>query len=173
MTGPDDLCPKLVDYPGLSIDRAQSPSPELNRFLYTAVGGDWHWVDRLTWTYQQWQEWVHRPELDTWVAFISGAPAGYFELESQASSNVEIVSFGLLPPFIGQGLGGHLLTVAVGEAWRIAAKRVWLHTCTLDHPGALSNYQARGFRVFQKSTVSQEVLEHSPGPCPGADGLVS
>ena len=79
----------------------------------------------------------------------------------------------LSPPFIGQVLGGHLLTVAVGEAWRTAAKRVWLHTCTLDHPGALSNYQARGFRVFQKSTVSQEVLEHSPGPCPGADGVVS
>ncbi len=172
MTDPDDLCPKLIDYSGLSIERAQSPSPELNRFLYTAVGGDWNWVDRLTWTYQGWQEWVHRPELDTWVAFISGMPAGFFELESQVNSNVEIVSFGLLPSFIGQGLGGHLLTVAVGEAWRMAAKRVWLHTCTLDHPRALSNYLARGFRVFQESTLEQEVLERSPGPCPGSDGIV-
>jgi len=106
MTDPDDLCPKLIDYSGLSIDRAQSPSPELNRFLYTAVGGDWHWVDRLTWTYQQWQEWVHRPELETWVAFISGMPAGYFELESQANNNVEIVSFGLLPPLLGKAWEG-------------------------------------------------------------------
>ena len=164
MTDPEKLCPKQVDWPQLTVERGQKPSPELNRFMYAAVGGDWNWIDRLSWTYHRWQEWVHRPELETWVGFIDGNPAGYFELESQPNANVEIASFGLLPSVIGQGLGGHLLTVAVNQAWQMGAKRVWLHTCSLDHPSALPNYQARGFRVFQESTASQVIPEQSPGP---------
>ncbi len=163
MTDPNALRPKLSAYPGLSIDQAQRPSPELNRFLYTAVGGDWYWTDRLPWTYQEWQKWVDRPELKTWVAYVSGTPAGYFELEALPDGSVEIASFGLLPSFIGRGLGGHLLTIAVQDAWHMGAARVWLHTCTLDHPYALRNYRARGFRVFRKSTVPQDVPADTPG----------
>jgi len=161
---PQDLRPKLVVNPGLSIEKAQVPSPEVNRYFYTAVGRDWHWEDRLSWSFLQWQEWVGRPELGTWIALISGNPAGYFELESQPQGDVEINSFGLLPDYTGQGLGGHLLTVAVKEAWEIGAKRVWLHTCSLDHPSALPNYLARGFKVFQETTTPQEVLEPDGPP---------
>jgi len=164
MTSPEDLRPKLVVNPGLSIEKTQVPSPEVNRYFYTAVGRDWHWEDRLSWNFLQWQEWVGRPELATWVAFISGNAAGYFELESQPEGDLEITSFGLLPNYIGQGLGAHLLTVAVKEAWEIGAERVWLHTCSLDHPRALPNYLARGFKVFQETTISQEVLELEIGP---------
>jgi GNAT superfamily N-acetyltransferase len=62
--------------------------------------------------------------------------------------------FGLLPPFLGQGIGGALLTAAIERAWAMDARRVWVHTCTLDHPAALRNYQARGFRLYdEKQTI--------------------
>lgn len=168
MTDPHDLRPKRVEHDGLEIRQAEVPSPEFNRFLYTAVGGDWHWIDRLNWTYDQWLESAGRPELETWVAHISGTPAGYFELEQQSEGDIEIVHFGLLPQFIGKGLGGHLLTVATERAWQMGASRVWVHTCTLDHPGALDNYRARGFRVFREETQPKDLPNEPPGPWPGA-----
>jgi GNAT superfamily N-acetyltransferase len=169
ITDPSALRPKPNPIEPLTIDRVQRPSPEFNRFLYTAVGGDWYWEDRLPWTYSQWRELVDRSEFQTWVAYVSGSPAGYFELESQSGRNVEIASFGLLPAYIGQGLGGHLLTVAIEKAWQMGASRVWLNTCTLDHPGALHNYRARGFQVFREETTTIEVQDHPPlGPWPGA-----
>lgn len=168
MTDPHDLRPKRIEHDGLEIRQAEIPSPELNRLLYTAVGGDWYWIDRLDWTYQQWLEWVDRPELETWVAYVSGTPAGYFELERQSDGNIEIACFGLLPQFIGRGLGGHLLTVATERAWQMEASRVWVHTCSLDHRGALANYRARGFRVFREETQSRDLPDNPPGPWPAA-----
>src|SRR5947209_13467891 len=97
--------------------RLPLPLPELNRFFYTAIGGDWYWIDRLDWTYPDWLKYVDRPELQTWLVTVGGVPAGYFELEAQPEGNVEIVYFGLLPAFAGQGLGGWALTRAVEEAW--------------------------------------------------------
>ena len=153
----------------VTLIRAELPSPDLGRFLYTAVGGDWHWVDRLDWTYVQWQERLSRPGVETWVAYVCGTPAGYFELDLQdGDQGVEIAYFGLMPQFIGRGLGGWLLTKAIEQAWEMGATRVWVHTCTLDGPSALANYKARGMRVFKTETVSQEVAEQPPGPWPGA-----
>lgn len=152
----------------LDIRRAEIPLPELNRFLYTAVGGDWYWLSRLPWTYQHWLTYLDRPALETWVAYVAGSPAGYFELEAQPGANVEIVYFGLLPRFVGHGLGGTLLTAATERAWEMGAARVWVHTCTLDHPGALANYQRRGFRIFKEEVVTKELPPRSPGPWPDA-----
>ncbi len=168
MTDPGALRPKPNPIQTLTIEQLRQPSPEFNRFLYTAVGGDWYWEDRLPWTYNQWREWVDRSEFQTWVAYVSGSPAGYFELEGQSGSNVEIPSFGLLPAYIGQGLGGHLLSVAINTAWQMGASRVWLHTCSLDHPGALPNYRARGLQVFREEVTLQDVPSCPPGPWPEA-----
>jgi GNAT superfamily N-acetyltransferase len=70
-------------------------------------------------------------------------------LRRDDQSGVEIAYFGLLPAFIGRGLGGALLTNAIEEAWQMSPERVWVHTCTLDHPSALANYQARGMEVYK------------------------
>lgn len=150
--------------------RAAVASPELNRFLYTAVGGDHFWLDRLTWTWADWMRWLDRPEHETWVLYWSGTPMGYFELERQETSDVEIAYLGLLPGFAGRGLGGYLLTQAVDRAWSLAPEvtRVWLHTCTLDHPAALANYLARGFSVFKEEMVTMDLPEAPPGPWPDA-----
>src|SRR5262245_40814225 len=148
--------------------RAEIPCPELNRFLYTAVGARWWWYSRLEWDYTRWLTYLDRPELETWVAYVSGTPAGYFELERQADAVVELVYFGLLDRFTGHGLGGALLTAALTCAWDMGAQRVWVHTCSLDHPHALANYQARGFHI-ERVEAQMETLPDAPlEPWPGA-----
>jgi GNAT superfamily N-acetyltransferase len=168
MTSPGELRPRRSDRPGLTFARVPAPMPELNRFFYTAAGGDWYWLNRLPWTYQQWSDSLSRPALETWLLSAAGVPAGYCELEAQAGGDVEIVYFGLLPAFIGQGLGAHLLTEAVERGWEMGARRVWLHTCTLDHPAALAHYQARGFRLYRTETKAEQLPDDPPGPWPGA-----
>ena len=168
MVAPSDLRPALLDEPSLEVRRAEVPSPELNRFLYTAVGGDWHWTDRLDWSFDRWREYLERPELETWVAYFRGTPAGYFELERQPADAVEIAYLGLLPAFVGRGIGGHLLTVATTRAWQGGTRRVWLHTASLDGPHARRNYEARGFRLFRTEVETVDLPARPPGPWPGA-----
>jgi len=132
--------------------RAEIPSPSLNRYFYTTVGADWQWKDRLPWTHEQWKDYVERPSLQTWVLYVQGTPAGYLELDQQGD-NVEIAYFGLLKEFTGRGLGGWFLGEAIARAWAIeGTRRVWVHTCSYDHPAALANYQARGMRLFKTET---------------------
>ncbi|MFF3325525.1 GNAT family N-acetyltransferase [Streptomyces sp. NPDC002889] len=159
------------------IVRAEIPSPEFSRFLYTAVGGDIHWTDRLGMTYTAWQEWLGRPGVETWVAYERGTPAGYVELEAQDGGAVEIVYFGLIPAFRGRRIGGHLLSYGVARAWDLAerwpglppTKRIWLHTCSKDGPHAMDNYLRRGFTLFD-TKVEQEAQAPAPGSWPGAGG---
>ena len=80
---------------------------------------------------------------------------------------MEIVYFGLLPSWTGAGLGGWALTEAARRAWAMGARRVWVHTCDLDHPAALANYLARGFSPFKTETKIEELPPRSPGPWTG------
>jgi ribosomal protein S18 acetylase RimI-like enzyme len=169
MLSPADLRPARPPDASFDLRQAKVPCPELNRFLYVAVGAEWYWRERLPWTRERWLEYLDRPALETWIGHVSGTPAGYFELESQAGgSHVEIAYFGLLPQFTGKGLGGHLLTEAARRGFAMGASRVWVHTCSLDHPRALANYQARGFRVFKVETEEKELPDAPAGPWPGA-----
>ena len=157
-------CPRA----DVRVERAAIPSPELSRFLYSAVGGHWYWLDRLSWDYARWRDYLDRAAVDTLVLYVSGTPAGYIELEAQADDNIEIAYFGLLPAFTGQRLGGYLLSEGVAHAWANGARRVWVHTCNLDGPMALANYQARGFRVYDQRFQWQDLPMIPPGPWPGA-----
>ncbi|MFI0711196.1 GNAT family N-acetyltransferase [Streptomyces inhibens] len=179
-TSRDELSP--VQEPpaeqGVRIVRAEVPSPEFSRFLYTAVGGDVTWTDRLTWSYAQWAEHLGRPGVETWVAYERGTPAGFIELDAAPDGSVEIVYFGLIPSFRGRRIGGHLLAYGIERAWDLAerrpgqaqTKRVWLHTCTKDGPHAMANYQRRGFRLYD-TTATEEPDVPAPGPWPGAGPL--
>ena len=168
MRSPDALRPKQAEMSNLSVQKAAIPSPEFSRFLYTSVGGHWYWSDRLPWTYDQWLDHLNRPELETWVAYLSGTPAGYCELIAQPDQSVKIQYFGLLPQFIGQGIGGHLLTCAIERAWQRTTQRVWLHTCSLDSQHAYKNYEARGFTRYKTENTLVELPTASPGPWPNA-----
>ena len=156
MTDRAQLRPKGSSRTDLEFQRVEPPDPSINCIFYQEVGRAWQWRDRLPWTAEQWKGYVERLELQTWIARVGGTAAGYAELELQADRNVEIVYFGLLPAFLGQGLGGHFLTETVERAWGLAADRVWVHTCSLDHPAALANYLARGFRQFREETSNQQ-----------------
>jgi prephenate dehydrogenase/GNAT superfamily N-acetyltransferase len=129
------------------IDRVDGCPPSFWRYLYTEVGRRYHWVDRLPWTDDQIRAYLDYPAVSLWLMTVRGAPAGYFELRRDADDGIEIVYFGLLEGFTGRGYGGLLLTAAVERAWEQGAARVWLHTCSLDHPAAIPNYLRRGFVV--------------------------
>jgi GNAT superfamily N-acetyltransferase len=130
------------------------PEPGLSRLLYTEVGRDYGWTDRLEWTNQKWMYHFMKPQMQLWVLWAVTEPAGYFELrrEDDDEDSVEIAYFGLRPQYTGQGMGGRLLACAVKHA-RECGRRVWVHTCTKDHPHALPNYEARGFRVFRTEEI--------------------
>ncbi|NOU52208.1 GNAT family N-acetyltransferase [Pseudoalteromonas sp. JBTF-M23] len=142
-----------VQSPDLSIVEVELPQPQFNRFLYTFVGKTWQWTDKALWSEQQWQNHIDTNNIRTWVAYVRGAIAGYYELSKQQNGDVELMYFGLTPTFIGKGLGGALLSHAINSAWSIeSTKRVWVHTCDLDHPSALPNYQKRGFSLYKTQT---------------------
>jgi GNAT superfamily N-acetyltransferase len=137
----------------------EDPAPEFARFLYATVGADWAWTDRLVWSRDDWQSRLSLPGVETWVMWVAGAPAGYFELDSRlvsdAAAEVELAYFGLLPAYIGKRLGGVLLEAALRRAWAMndgtghPTSRVWVHTSTLDGPHALANYQSRGLSIYK------------------------
>ncbi|QEU91043.1 GNAT family N-acetyltransferase [Streptomyces kanamyceticus] len=178
---PRDLLPAAAPEGDVRIVRAEVPSPEFSRFLYTSVGGDIRWIDRLPMTYAEWHKLLDRPGVETWVAYENGTPAGYVELAARgeqgdgADGVVEIVYFGLLPAFRGRRIGGHLLSYVTARAWDLAERwpglapteRVWLHTCSKDGEHAMDNYLRRGFTLFD-TKVEQETEGPNPGPWPGA-----
>jgi GNAT superfamily N-acetyltransferase len=144
---------------GLEIVECEIKQFPFNRFLYQMVGSAWQWTDKNAWTDAQWQAFAEDDHLRTWVGYLKGSPAGYFELQQQRGGHVEIAYFGLAPRFIGQGLGGCLLARAIKSAWDWeGTRRVWVHTCTLDHPHALSNYQARGLVVYKVATTERTII---------------
>lgn len=139
-----------TDSKGLEIVEAEIKEYRFNRYLYSLVGEQWNWTEKRDFTDQQWKEYAEASNLRTWVAYYKGSIAGYFELSTDAESNVQIAYFGLAPKFIGKGFGGYLLSYAIKSAWQTCgAKRVWVHTCTLDHPNALKNYQSSGLKIYR------------------------
>lgn len=149
MLSPDELRPAVNDDTQLAVKNVIEPDWKLNRKLYIDVGTQWQWIDKLVWNDDQWRAYVERTQLKTFVLYHDDSVAGYYELQSDEHNNVEIAYFGLLPEFIGRGFGGMLLTNAIEEAWKLGARRVWVHTCTLDHPAALKNYLSRGMKIYK------------------------
>ena len=155
----EDLKPSRRSTTPLDFVRVEIPCPEYNWFLHQAVGVEFRWGGREDWGRQEWTAYVDRPELETWVAYVSGTPAGYCELQREEDGSVQIVCIGLRRQFFAQGLGGVLLTKAVDRAWEMGATRVWLKTCSHDHENAMRNYLARGFKLTdEKLTPANPLL---------------
>jgi ribosomal protein S18 acetylase RimI-like enzyme len=167
MLSPDQLLPATAPATGdVRIVQATIASPEFSRYLFTGVGGHWYWMNRVDWDFAEWLAYLDRPEVETLVLYVSGTPAGYVELETHADDQIEITCFGLLPRFFGQRLGGYLLTAGIERGWSQGARRVFVHTCSLDGPRALANYRARGFQVYDEKTASLSLPASPPGPWP-------
>jgi len=152
MRSRDQLRPKRADA-RFQVREKRDRDWRFNRDLYLRVGHQWDWVDKRPWTDDQWKEYAAAPELYTFAGYYDDVLAGYYELRPDKDGGVEIAYFGLLPEFIGRGLGGALLTSAIEEAWSrrggIVPTRVWVHTCNRDHPQALANYRARGMIIYR------------------------
>ena len=128
---------------------------EINKFFYKNIGKKHHWVDRLSWTNEQWIKYTSDEKLKTYVLQKNNDLAGYFELISHTEINeVEIAYLGLLEEYQNKKLGSHLLSSAIKNSFLNNPKRVWVHTCSLDHKNALSNYISRGMKIFKKETIS-------------------
>ncbi|HVS82711.1 MAG TPA: GNAT family N-acetyltransferase [Pyrinomonadaceae bacterium] len=152
-----ELLAARCDDPSVRVEQTDDCSASLYRCLYVEVGRNYHWIDRLPWTDEQIREHLEQPEIRLWLMTHDESIAGYFELRSCEDGSVEIAYFGLLPEFLGRGLGKHLLTCATEQAWAMGTNRVWLHTCTLDDPAALPNYLKRGFRPFKTENYTAEI----------------
>lgn len=141
----------------VQIERVEACTPARYRWLYTTVGERWHWRDRLGWDDATIAAHLAQPGVWIRVLHVGSEPAGYYELNRLPDETVEIKYMGLVPAWIGRGLGGFLVSEAVREAWSLGARRVILDTCTLDGPAALPNYLKRGF-VPYRSEVYQADL---------------
>lgn len=157
LLSPAQLRPAAAPSNPPRITREAPCSVPLSRALYRAVGRDYHWRDREAWTDEQFAQYLARPEVVVLVMWLEEEPAGFAELRRHEDGAVEIVYFGLVRAAHGRGLGKWFLTRAVEEGWAMGATRVWLHTCTLDSPAALPNYQARGFTPYRMETYSVDL----------------
>jgi GNAT superfamily N-acetyltransferase len=141
---------------GLAVVHASKPTIDFYRFLYDAVGRHWQWIDRKKLADVELARIVQDPRVEVHVLYVEGVPAGYAELDRRSTGDIELAYFGIVPEFIGQGLGKYLLHWAIDRAWSHRPARFWVHTCSLDHPAALPNYRKAGFTVYREETKEQE-----------------
>ena len=138
-----------------SLNQVLSNDFQLNKFFYKQIGKNYQWVDRLIWTDKNWIEYVSSPNLFTFVLKNNDDIAGFFELMYHKDKlETEIAYFGLLKEYFGKKLGGYMLSEAIKKSFSYNVKRVWAHTCSLDHKNALKNYLSRGMKIYNTETVN-------------------
>jgi len=157
LESPSQLRPSSASDPDARLVRRDPCPVETYRRLYREVGEQWYWHERLKWTDEEMAQHLESPNVAVWELLVGEESAGYFELYRHDDDAIEIDYFGLIPKFIGRGLGGWMLTRAVRQAFDLGARRVWLHTCTLDSPNALPGYKSRGFRAFKTERLLVEI----------------
>jgi GNAT superfamily N-acetyltransferase len=137
---------------GLAVVHAQEPTVAYYRFLYDGVGRDYNWTSRKKLSDEALADILSDPRDEVHVLMVRGVPAGFAELDRRVEGEVEMTQFGLMPEFIGQGLGKYFLQWAIDRAWSYGPRRFWLHTCSKDHPVALPNYLKAGFVPYKEET---------------------
>ena len=159
MTSPDQRSPGPGWSEPTQVLRAERPTISFYRYLYGTVGADWDWWARRQLSDEALAAIIHDEAVEVFVLYVRGVPAGFVELDRRIEGEVEIAYFGLIPEYIGKGIGPTLLDRALERAWSYGPRRVWLHTCSLDHPKALAIYRRAGFEVYDRRVVSVET-EH-------------
>ena len=141
-----------------SLDLLNPINFQLNKFFYKNIGKKHKWIDRLVWAETKWIDYVSNQKVKTFILKYKNDLAGYFELiYHDEKKEVGIAYFGLLEEFQNKKLGSYLLSQAIqksfNESLNKSINRVWVHTCSLDHKNALSNYIARGMKIFKTETI--------------------
>ena len=128
---------------------------QINKFFYKQIGKDHRWTDRLAWTDKQWIDYISNQKVKTYILKKNKNLAGYFELIfHKDKKETEIAYLGLLREFQNKKLCSFLLSSAIKNSFSKNIKRVWVHTCSLDHKNALTNYINRGMKIFKKETIT-------------------
>lgn len=150
---PERAVPPLPE--GAEVLHAVRPTVSFYRYLYNTVGQDYLWYVRRLESDEQLAATIHDPLVEIYVLYVQGVPAGYAELDrrkQEENGDIELAYFGLIPEFIGRGLGGYLLRWAIHKAWDYEPGRLFVHTNSIDHPSALPNYQKQGFKIYDTET---------------------
>jgi GNAT superfamily N-acetyltransferase len=156
---PGQFRPAFGTHPDITVAHVPAPAPELYRQCYRTVGEAYHWRDRWDWTDEEIRAHVADPAITFFLVRRRDALAGYYELRQVPEDrSVEVAYFGVAPTEVGRGLGKHLLSCAVRDAWALGPARVWVHTCTLDHANALPNYLARGFIPYTREEYEVDLV---------------
>lgn len=140
-----------------TVNHVRNPTAAYYRSLYDVVGNDYNWRSRRKMTEEQLLAIINDPLDELHVLHVGDRPAGFAELDRRQPNEIELVQFGLMPDFIGQGYGKWFLQTTIDIAWSYKPKRFWVHTCTLDHRAALPNYINCGFKIYQEEKC-QRVL---------------
>jgi len=149
-----ELDSKKKPFSDLNLEKVNPPDFQLNKFFYKKIGKKHKWVDRLIWTNKTWNDYLNINGVNTYILKEKDGILGYFEqIFSKENFDCEIAYFGILEEYIGKKLGGYLLSEAIKKSFEIGSKRVWVHTCSLDHKHALNNYLSRGMKIFQTETI--------------------
>ncbi|MDA9717057.1 GNAT family N-acetyltransferase [Candidatus Pelagibacter sp.] len=148
---------KIVDSPNqkLLLEKVDPPNIEINKFFYKNIGKNHRWIDRLVWDNLKWTSYLNNKNVHTYVLKLDKEFVGYFEVISDQSTNSsEIAYFGILDNYIEKKFGGFMLSEAIKKCFELYSKRVWVHTCTLDHKNALKNYINRGMKIFKEENIN-------------------
>ncbi len=153
MKQPPARSPAKPPIEGLSIRRAERPTVSFYRYLYNSVGAPWLWTERQAMADDELKAIIQHPDVEIYVLYVEDVLAGYVELDRRIEGQIEVAYFGLMPEFIGRGLGPYLLDWTVTTAWHKEPNRVWVNTCNLDHPKAYSVYERIGFVSYKQETT--------------------
>ena len=137
-----------------SVNLVKPDDFKINKFFYKNIGKKHRWTDRLVWSESDWIKYSSDQKIETFILKVKNDLAGYFELLFHHNKNeVEIAYLGLLEDYHNKKLGSYLLSIAIKESFLQKPKRVWVHTCSLDHKNALANYISRGMKIFKSESI--------------------
>ena len=140
------------------IEKKNPPDFQINKFFYKKIGKSYRWIDRLVWNDTKWMDYTNNSNLETYILTENEDLIGFFELLFHPETRkCEVAYFGILDQFIGKKYGGYLLSEALKLGFRKNTKKVWLHTCSLDHKHALKNYLGRGMKIFKSETINLDI----------------
>jgi GNAT superfamily N-acetyltransferase len=139
----------------LHLEKVEPTDFQLNKFFYKEIGKKHSWIDRLTWNDQNWIDYLNTSGVFTYILKNKEDLVGYFEQNIYFKKfECEIAYFGILEEYIGRKIGAYLLSEAIKKSFKTGSKRIWVHTCSLDHKHALENYLSRGMQVFKFESLS-------------------
>jgi GNAT superfamily N-acetyltransferase len=156
--------PPMPASPRLALMKTDNIPLHFYRYLYSQVGGNWLWVERLQLEDEALARKIHRSGIEISVLYANGSPAGYFELDFRNAEKTNLAYFGLMQEWTGFRIGPWLLGSAIIAAFSRGAPEVTVNTCTLDHPAALPLYQKLGFRPVRRETRQLTVPAQIPIP---------